>query len=209
MATTQTSSTIHTSSRRPSPSPLADMPTSPSSCSVVSLTHRSIVSGMLTSPDSWPDQGSEDQLVVHWPCPLLHPCTTRRGDKGKSRFRCYMDQRHSWFYLCWYCPQGLPRDPYPSAEEWSRSRTGSQVPPYALCRQQQCHLLCLLLPHCSSWRSSCDWRNGDGGFPGHSYALVPWEQRQDGNPSNKVYGVSNCHILRKNTTINYDKAAHP
>lgn len=25
----------------------------------------------------------------------------------------------------------------------------------------------------------------------------------DGNPSNKVYGVSNCHVLRRNTTINY------
>ncbi|KAI1794500.1 hypothetical protein LXA43DRAFT_107496 [Ganoderma leucocontextum] len=25
----------------------------------------------------------------------------------------------------------------------------------------------------------------------------------DGNPSDKVYGVSNCHVLRKNTTVNY------
>jgi hypothetical protein len=27
---------------------------------------------------------------------------------------------------------------------------------------------------------------------------------KDGNPSNKVYGVSNCHILRKNTTVDYE-----
>ena len=27
---------------------------------------------------------------------------------------------------------------------------------------------------------------------------------KDGNPSNKVYGVSNCHVLRKNTTIDYE-----
>ncbi|THU77060.1 hypothetical protein K435DRAFT_785161, partial [Dendrothele bispora CBS 962.96] len=26
----------------------------------------------------------------------------------------------------------------------------------------------------------------------------------DGNPSNKVYGVSNCHVLRKNTTVDYE-----
>ena len=25
-----------------------------------------------------------------------------------------------------------------------------------------------------------------------------------GNPSNKVYGVSNCHVLRKNTTVDYE-----
>ncbi|KAI9512445.1 hypothetical protein F5148DRAFT_1365369 [Russula earlei] len=25
----------------------------------------------------------------------------------------------------------------------------------------------------------------------------------DGNPSDRVYGVSNCHVLRKNTTVNY------
>lgn len=27
---------------------------------------------------------------------------------------------------------------------------------------------------------------------------------KDGNPSNKVYGVSNCHVLRKNTTVDYE-----
>jgi hypothetical protein len=27
---------------------------------------------------------------------------------------------------------------------------------------------------------------------------------RDGNPSNKVYGVSNCHVLRKNTTVDYE-----
>ena len=27
---------------------------------------------------------------------------------------------------------------------------------------------------------------------------------KDGNPSNKVYGVSNCHVLRKNTTFDYE-----
>ena len=26
---------------------------------------------------------------------------------------------------------------------------------------------------------------------------------KDGNPSNKVYGLSSCHVLRKNTTVNY------
>ncbi|KAI5981228.1 hypothetical protein EDD15DRAFT_428857 [Pisolithus albus] len=36
--------------------------------------------------------------------------------------------------------------------------------------------------------------------------LTLWfhENKDDrGNPSNKVYGVSNCHVLRKNTTVNY------
>ena len=43
--------------------------------------------------------------------------------------------------------------------------------------------------------------------------LTLWfhENKDDcGNPSNKVYGVSNCHVLRKNTTVNYvhkDEAA--
>ena len=27
---------------------------------------------------------------------------------------------------------------------------------------------------------------------------------KDGNPSNKVYGVSNCHVLRNNTTVDYE-----
>jgi hypothetical protein len=27
---------------------------------------------------------------------------------------------------------------------------------------------------------------------------------KDGNPSNKVYGVSNCHVLRKNTAVDYE-----
>ncbi|KAK2460790.1 hypothetical protein APHAL10511_007260 [Amanita phalloides] len=27
---------------------------------------------------------------------------------------------------------------------------------------------------------------------------------KDGNPSNKVYGVSNCHVLRRNTTVDYE-----
>ncbi|KAI5993685.1 hypothetical protein EDC04DRAFT_2910737 [Pisolithus marmoratus] len=27
---------------------------------------------------------------------------------------------------------------------------------------------------------------------------------KNGNPSNKVYGVSNCHVLRKNTTVDYE-----
>ena len=27
---------------------------------------------------------------------------------------------------------------------------------------------------------------------------------QNGNPSYNVYGVSNCHVLRKNTAINYE-----
>ncbi|KAI6012607.1 hypothetical protein F5J12DRAFT_819130 [Pisolithus orientalis] len=27
---------------------------------------------------------------------------------------------------------------------------------------------------------------------------------KDGNPSNRVFGVSNCHVLRKNTTVEYD-----
>ena len=27
---------------------------------------------------------------------------------------------------------------------------------------------------------------------------------KDGNPSNKVYGVSNCHVLHKNTTVDYE-----
>ena len=27
---------------------------------------------------------------------------------------------------------------------------------------------------------------------------------KDGNPSNKVYGISNCHVLRKNTTVDYE-----
>ena len=27
---------------------------------------------------------------------------------------------------------------------------------------------------------------------------------RDGNPSDKVYGVSNCHVLRKNTTVEYE-----
>ncbi|KAH9988443.1 hypothetical protein BJV74DRAFT_878221 [Russula compacta] len=27
---------------------------------------------------------------------------------------------------------------------------------------------------------------------------------KDGNPSDKVYGVSNCHVLRKNTTVEYE-----
>ena len=27
---------------------------------------------------------------------------------------------------------------------------------------------------------------------------------KDGNPSDKVYGVSNCHVLRKDTTVNYE-----
>jgi hypothetical protein len=27
---------------------------------------------------------------------------------------------------------------------------------------------------------------------------------KDGNHSNKVYGVSNCHALRKNTTVDYE-----
>ncbi|XP_006462151.1 hypothetical protein AGABI2DRAFT_186201 [Agaricus bisporus var. bisporus H97] len=27
---------------------------------------------------------------------------------------------------------------------------------------------------------------------------------KDGNPSDKVYGVSNCHVLRKNTTVDYE-----
>jgi hypothetical protein len=29
-------------------------------------------------------------------------------------------------------------------------------------------------------------------------------QGKDGNPSYKVYGVSNCHVLRKNTTVDYE-----
>ena len=29
-------------------------------------------------------------------------------------------------------------------------------------------------------------------------------QGKDGNPSCKVYGVSNCHVLRKNTTVDYE-----
>ncbi|KAH8977132.1 hypothetical protein EDB92DRAFT_2002107 [Lactarius akahatsu] len=28
---------------------------------------------------------------------------------------------------------------------------------------------------------------------------------KDGNPSNKVYGVSNCHVLRKDTTVEYEQ----
>ncbi|KAF8337086.1 uncharacterized protein EI90DRAFT_3014028 [Cantharellus anzutake] len=27
---------------------------------------------------------------------------------------------------------------------------------------------------------------------------------KDGNPSNKVYGISNCHVLHKNTTVDYE-----
>jgi hypothetical protein len=27
---------------------------------------------------------------------------------------------------------------------------------------------------------------------------------KDGRPSNKVYGVTNCHVLRKNTTVDYE-----
>ena len=27
---------------------------------------------------------------------------------------------------------------------------------------------------------------------------------KEGNPSKKVYGVSNCHVLRKNTTVDYE-----
>ncbi|KAJ7511799.1 hypothetical protein B0H11DRAFT_2371103 [Mycena galericulata] len=30
---------------------------------------------------------------------------------------------------------------------------------------------------------------------------------KDGNPSNKVYGVSNCHVLRKNTSVDYEYRA--
>ncbi|KDQ61631.1 hypothetical protein JAAARDRAFT_54988 [Jaapia argillacea MUCL 33604] len=30
------------------------------------------------------------------------------------------------------------------------------------------------------------------------------DKDKHGNPSNKVYGVSNCHVLRKNTTVGYD-----
>ena len=30
------------------------------------------------------------------------------------------------------------------------------------------------------------------------------DQGKDGNPSYKVYGVSNCHVLHKNTIINYE-----
>ena len=29
---------------------------------------------------------------------------------------------------------------------------------------------------------------------------------QEGNPSNKVNGVSDCHILRKNTTVDYERS---
>ncbi|KAF8208723.1 hypothetical protein K438DRAFT_1712445 [Mycena galopus ATCC 62051] len=29
---------------------------------------------------------------------------------------------------------------------------------------------------------------------------------KDGNPSDKIYGVSNCHILRKDTTVEYESA---
>jgi hypothetical protein len=30
---------------------------------------------------------------------------------------------------------------------------------------------------------------------------------KDGNPSDKVYGVSNCHVLRKDTTVEYEHRA--
>ncbi|KAF8322350.1 uncharacterized protein EI90DRAFT_2977716 [Cantharellus anzutake] len=30
------------------------------------------------------------------------------------------------------------------------------------------------------------------------------DKDKDGNPSNKVYGISNCHVLRKNTTVDYE-----
>jgi hypothetical protein len=33
---------------------------------------------------------------------------------------------------------------------------------------------------------------------------------RNGNPSNRVYGVSNCHVLRKDTTVEYGtEVAHP
>ena len=37
--------------------------------------------------------------------------------------------------------------------------------------------------------------------------LTPWfheNKDKDGNPSDKVYGVSNCHVLRNNTTVEYE-----
>ncbi|KZP20221.1 hypothetical protein FIBSPDRAFT_911188 [Athelia psychrophila] len=39
--------------------------------------------------------------------------------------------------------------------------------------------------------------------PGHSHPLVPQKQGQGCNPIDKVYGVSNCHVLCKDTTIKY------
>ena len=38
-------------------------------------------------------------------------------------------------------------------------------------------------------------------------ALTLWfheNKDKDGNPSDKVYGVSNCHVLRKDTTVGYE-----
>ena len=38
--------------------------------------------------------------------------------------------------------------------------------------------------------------------------LTPWfheNKGKDSNPSDNVYGVSNCHVLRKDTTVEYEQ----
>ena len=105
--------------------------------------------------------------------------------------------------------------------EWrggSPTEAGSP-PSYGPCQQQQPHPSYPSLPHYPSQCSPCGRRNGGGFLCSGSMrtetrmpralqgTLVLWfhENRdKDGNPSNKVYGVSCCHVLRKDTTVDYE-----
>ncbi|KAF8463412.1 hypothetical protein DFH94DRAFT_786723 [Russula ochroleuca] len=70
--------------------------------------------------------------------------------------------------------------------------------PNAPCRQPPIHPPRPSFLDCSSRCSPCDSRDGGGRFPGHAHPRFHEKQRQNGDPSYKVYGVSNCHVLLKN-----------
>ncbi|KAJ6616507.1 hypothetical protein B0H10DRAFT_2391937 [Mycena sp. CBHHK59/15] len=57
------------------------------------------------------------------------------------------------------------------------------------------------------WREAVPQRLAEEDSQGTLTLWFHENKDKDGNPSNKVYGISNCHVLRKNTTVDYEHRA--
>ncbi|KAH9179857.1 hypothetical protein EDB89DRAFT_1900916 [Lactarius sanguifluus] len=76
--------------------------------------------------------------------------------------------------------------------------------PSACHRRYQSHLLCPSIAHCCAWHAYRHCGREAADAQGSVTLFFHENKDKRGAPSAKVFGVSNCHVLREDTTVEYE-----